>query len=85
MKSNVCASMTKPLDVNPLIRLWHTFSTSKILACAFFEYLKLVKIAMVQVFGSVEDELSWARKQPSLWDFPNQAESKSMFNPKSKS
>jgi hypothetical protein len=54
MKSNACATMAKPLDVNPLT---HIFSISKVLTYSFLEYFKFVKIVMVQVLGSMEDEL----------------------------
>jgi len=53
MKSNACATMAKPLDVNPLTCI---FSISKVLAYFFLEYFKFVKIFMVQVLGSMEDE-----------------------------
>jgi len=56
MKSNVCTTTVKPLNVNHLTQFWHILSTSKVLAYAFFEYFKLAEIAMVQMFGSVEDE-----------------------------
>jgi hypothetical protein len=46
MKSNACAAKIKPLDESFDIVLTH-FSTSKVLACAFFEYLKLAEIAIV--------------------------------------
>jgi len=48
--------MVKLLDVNPLTQLWHILLAFRVLACALPEYFKLVEIAMVQVFGSVEDE-----------------------------
>ncbi len=53
MKLNACATMAKPLDVNPLT---HIFSISKVLTYSFLEYFKFVKIIMVQVLGSMEDE-----------------------------
>jgi hypothetical protein len=56
MKSNACTTIVKLLDVNPLTQLWHILSTFRVLACAFPEYFKSVEIAMVQVFGSVEDK-----------------------------
>jgi hypothetical protein len=56
MKSNACVTMAKPVDVNPLTWLWHTLSTSRLHACAFPKYFKLVKIAMVQMFGNVKNE-----------------------------
>jgi hypothetical protein len=39
-----------------LTRLWRILSTSRLLACFFPEYFKVVKISMVQFLGSVEDE-----------------------------
>ncbi len=56
MTSNVCTTMVKPLNVNHFTLFWCILSTSKVLACEFFEYFKSVEIAMVQMFGSVEDE-----------------------------
>ncbi len=56
MKSIVCTTIVKPLNVNHLTRFWHILLTSKVLAYAFSEYFKSVEIVMVQMFGSVEDE-----------------------------
>jgi len=49
-------AMAKPLDVNPLTWLWHILLTFRVFACSFLEYFKLAEIAMVQMFGSVENE-----------------------------
>jgi hypothetical protein len=67
MKSNACAAMVKPLDVNdPLTCLWWTFSTSRVLTCSFPKYFKLIKIGMEQVLtSSVED--AWC----FFWHFAN--------------
>ena len=56
MKSNAPAAMEPPYDVNPVTRIWRTISASRVLAHGFPEYLKLAKIALVHVIGSVEDE-----------------------------
>ncbi len=45
-----------PFDTNPLTKMWHLVTTSWILVSNFLEYVKLVKLAMVQVVGNVEDE-----------------------------
>jgi len=43
-------------DFNPLTRLWHKYSRSPILNHKLLEFIKIVEIAVVQVFGSVENE-----------------------------
>jgi hypothetical protein len=63
MKSNADA-MAKLIDVNHVFCLWCTLLTSKIFSSSFPKYLKLAKIAMVQVIGSVKDECY-------LWHFVN--------------
>jgi len=42
--------------VNPLTKLWKTFSSSQIFVKKILEYIKLVELVIVQVIGSVEDE-----------------------------
>jgi len=44
--------MEKPLNQNPLIHIWKTISTSKVLSFSFFEYLKLTDIGPFQVVYS---------------------------------
>jgi hypothetical protein len=56
MTSNACVVMAKLIDMNLLTHLWRIFSTSKLGVCSFPKYIKLAKIAMVQVLGSREDE-----------------------------
>jgi hypothetical protein len=41
-------------DFNPLTRLWHKDSRSPILNHKLLEFIKIVEIAAIQVFGSVE-------------------------------
>jgi hypothetical protein len=36
--------------------MWRLVTTSQILVFSFPEYIKLVKLAMVQIIGNVEDE-----------------------------
>ena len=56
MKSNAINAMREPMDQNPLTHIWRTILASKILSSSFPEYLKLAKIGLVQVIGSMEDE-----------------------------
>ena len=56
MKSNAANAMRELVDQNPLTCIWRTISTSKVLSSSFPEYLKLAKVGLVQVIGSVEDE-----------------------------
>jgi hypothetical protein len=56
MKSNVVDAMAKLTNENLIFRFWRILSTSKVFSCSLPKYLKVVKIAMVQVLGSVEDE-----------------------------
>ncbi len=48
--------MAPSFDINPLTRMWQHVTTSCILITSFVEYVKLAKLAMVQVVGNVEDE-----------------------------
>jgi hypothetical protein len=51
MKSNVTTCMTPPLT-----KMWHVMTTFQIFSFSFPKYVKLAKLAMVQIVGSVEDE-----------------------------
>jgi hypothetical protein len=56
MKSNALDAMVKPINANSISHLWCTLLTSKVIFYFVKRYFKLVVIAMVQVFGSVEDD-----------------------------
>jgi hypothetical protein len=56
MKSNTHVAMEPPYDINLVTRIWRSIFASRVLSHGFPEYLKLAKIAMVHVIGSVEDE-----------------------------
>jgi len=60
MKSNAIATMEVPFHANPLTRLWRTLEASCILRHSFLEIFKLVKIAIVQMLGLVEDEWTFS-------------------------
>ncbi len=48
--------MEPPFNLNPLMRIWRTIPAFQVLTIYFFEYLKLVEMAIIHVLGSVEDE-----------------------------
>jgi hypothetical protein len=61
MMSNAWVTMgfdksTLLLEVNPLTKFWHTIKANQLFCHVFFEYVKLVEIVVVHVFGSMEDE-----------------------------
>jgi hypothetical protein len=54
MKNNSQAAMQPPFNENPLTRLWRTLDSASL--CIYPEYMKLAKIVVVHVLGSVQDE-----------------------------
>ncbi len=60
MKENVCSTMELPILVNSFTWLWITPSISKVLQITLSKYFKLVKIAIVQMLGSMEDERTFS-------------------------
>jgi len=56
MKSNATTCMGPPFDTNLPTKMWRLMTTFHILITSFPKYVKLVKLAMVQMVGSVEDE-----------------------------
>jgi D-arabinose 5-phosphate isomerase GutQ len=56
MKSNEAACMAPPFDINPLTKMWCLMTTSWVLICSFLKYVKLAKMAIVQIVSSVKDE-----------------------------
>jgi hypothetical protein len=56
MKTNVDNALKLAHLINPLTKLWRYFVTNVHLRSTFLEYLKLAKIAIVQIIGSMEDE-----------------------------
>jgi hypothetical protein len=47
--------MQKPFDVNSFTKLWRTLSSSQIIVEKILKYIKLVKLAIVKIIGSIED------------------------------
>jgi hypothetical protein len=56
MTNNVKLAMQKLFDVNPITKLWRTFTSFQILKNKILEYIELVELAIVQIIGFVEDE-----------------------------
>jgi hypothetical protein len=56
MKKNSKLVMQKPFDVNPFTKLWKTFSSSQIIVEKILKYIKLAKLVVVNIIGSMEDE-----------------------------
>lgn len=44
------------MDLNPLSRFWKKLSSNALLCAHFNEFMKVAKLAVVQITGSVEDE-----------------------------
>ncbi len=51
--------MTKKSNKNPISKLWMKMDSSPNLAHKLNEYNKLVEIVVVQVMGSMEDEMTF--------------------------
>jgi hypothetical protein len=56
MKNQIVVIMQLLFDLNLLIHLWHTISSSRILCHNPFEYFMLVEIGSNLVLGNMEDE-----------------------------
>ncbi len=56
MTNNAKLEMQKPFEVNPISKLWRTFTSSQILENKIPKYIKFVKLIVVQVIGSIENE-----------------------------
>ncbi len=48
--------MVEPKNEIPLTKLWRQFATNNMSVVRFFGFMKLVKLGIVQVIRSVEDE-----------------------------
>jgi hypothetical protein len=47
MKNQASKAMEKSRDENPLTKLWHQLATNSLLAVCLFEFMRLVKLAIV--------------------------------------
>jgi hypothetical protein len=56
MLVNATMARKPPYDVKPLTQLWRTIKASQVLRMGMLEYLKVVKIIIVQVLGNIKDE-----------------------------
>jgi len=57
MLSNVQWAMDQPMDVNLVFRLWKKFSPNALLCVQLSEFMKVAKLVVVQIMGSMEDEI----------------------------
>ncbi len=48
--------MDQPMDVNPMSRFWKKFYPNALLYVQLFEFMKVAKLVVVQIMGSMEDE-----------------------------
>jgi hypothetical protein len=56
MSHNVDVMMHEAFDMNPIICMWLKVQSSPLLVLKLSESMEVVKITMVQVLGSLEDE-----------------------------
>jgi len=60
MKSQAPKAMGEPFDKNLVTKMWVTFKNNVLLIEYLSEFLKLVEIVVVLVFGSMEDERNFS-------------------------
>ncbi len=56
MNSNAITCITPFSHLNSLTNMWHLQITFQVLSFSFLEYVKLAKLAMVQIINIVENE-----------------------------
>ncbi len=56
MKSQVFKVMEKPRDENPVTKLWHQLVTNNLSIHRLSEFMRLVKLTIIQVINNVENE-----------------------------
>jgi hypothetical protein len=52
--------MAKPRGENLVTKLWHQLATNNLLVHCLFEFMRLAKLVIVQVIGSVENERTFS-------------------------
>jgi hypothetical protein len=60
MKSNNHGALHLLLDCNHIIKLWGRLTSNVTVVDKLLEYLKLIELTIVMVFGSVEDERTFS-------------------------
>jgi hypothetical protein len=60
MKSNAQKMLGPPYDQNPVSKLWQKFGCNGLLLSKLSEFMRLAKIAITTVLGSVEDERTFS-------------------------
>jgi hypothetical protein len=56
MKAQATKAMAEPFDTNPIIKLWMTITNNLLLCQCLNEYMKLIEIEIICMFGTMEDE-----------------------------
>jgi hypothetical protein len=56
MKSHAPKAMDEPFDNNPLTKMWVTINNNTLLTNRLNEFLKLTKIVVMSIFGSLKDK-----------------------------
>jgi len=56
MKAQATKAMVEPFDTSPIIKLWITITNNSLLCQHLNEYMKLTKIRIIYMLGSMEDE-----------------------------
>ncbi len=59
MKTQATKSMAKPSNTNPLRKSWVTITNNSLLCQCLNEYMKLAKIIVVFMLGSLENESTY--------------------------
>jgi hypothetical protein len=60
MKSNAEKMLGPPYDQNPVSKLWQKLGCNGLLLSKLSEFMRLAKIAITTVLGSVEDERTFS-------------------------
>jgi hypothetical protein len=61
MKSNAEKMLGPPYDQNPVSKLWQKLGCNGLLLSKLSEFMRLAKIAITTVLGSVEDERTFSQ------------------------
>ena len=60
VKSNSKPVLQPPFTMNPMTKLWQILGSNALLLHSFPEYLKVVKMTMTIILGSIEDERAFS-------------------------
>jgi ABC-type antimicrobial peptide transport system permease subunit len=63
--------MVEPKNENPLTKLWRQLATNNLSMVRLYEFMKLAKLVIFQVIGSLEDEKTFSTlnfMKSTLWN-----------------